>query len=156
MSDLPGLARRWREAFEARRECEEAIAVLKKCEADIKGRIMEWLAASGQRGASIPGVGTLTVTERRTVIITDGELAARTELESLKDMEARGLPLVNGTLLQQRAAQNKLLAMIEDRIGRDAGREPAADEIDRELRAMGFGMLTQPDLHFAAPRKAAA
>jgi hypothetical protein len=143
--------RQWRELYDTRKELEEALSDVKKEEGRLTSWIMEDLHGTGQKGASYPDLGTVTIVERPFVSILDGETVARNMKAEMDRMQADGLPLVNAVWYQQRASQNKLIDMAEAAIAA-RGEKVDHNTLTAELKTMGFSYGLAESLHFAAPR----
>jgi hypothetical protein len=142
---------RWRELYEALKECDEAAAELKRLVTAVKQEIMEDFGAVGQKGASYPGIGTVTVTERTYVATDDVETALRTMYAELGKALGDGTPLGNALLFQNRPSQKMLLDLAADAVRR-RGEAVDHNSINAELMGMGFRAGVTHDLHFAAER----
>ena len=149
---LPGLVKEYLELLEVRQETERVAEELKKQEKAVKADILSYLSQTGQKGASLPGLGTVTRTLRNTVFIKDGEAACRFMFENMKKAEAAGTPIINHLILQQRASQNKLLNWAEEALKED-GRPPEDfNGLKHVLNSAVFDLTVTEDLHYARAR----
>lgn len=144
---LPDLVARWKELRDARMECESAAKALAGPESEAANTVLQWLAASGQRAASLPGLGTVASKTNIRVYLTDHKLMAEFMLRRLQDAAERGESLVDHLVLQKAAAQSEMLDWARRGIGpEDDGSDP--DVLNRVLNPLGFAAKAVESLHF--------
>ena len=148
---FPELADRWRRLHESRMECEATVKALKEAEDAAASSVLSWMAANGQRAASVPGMGTLSSKVNMRIHMVDHELMADFLYKRLKAAEANGWPLVDHLVLQKAAAQSEMLDWARKRLpeGEDAG-DPEA--LNRVLNPVGFAARAVETLGFAKER----
>ncbi|MDR1871990.1 MAG: hypothetical protein LBS60_08785 [Deltaproteobacteria bacterium] len=150
-NNLPALAQGWRELFDVRRELEAAVEEVKAQEKKHEELILSYLDQTGQRGASIPNVGTVTRMERKTVFIADQEKLCSFMFNEMSKAQAMGAPLNNHLYTQARAAQNKFLDLAEKHLASQSI-QVTTDNLNTVLRPLGLEVTSKDVLHFAKAR----
>jgi hypothetical protein len=152
MANIASLVATWREVLETRQDCERVAEELKEIEKTQKEKIINYLNATGQRGASLPnGLGTVTRMSKTTVFMSDVEKVCELMRAAFEQAKAQGAPLVNGLYVQQRASQNKILEQTEEEL-KSRGIAIDHNSLSQALALKGFGITVTDELHYAKSR----
>jgi hypothetical protein len=144
---LPELTGLWKDLRDRRLACAAAADSLKELEDKAARSVLAWLAANGQKSASIRGLGTVASKINIRVHVGDQERMAGFLYRRLKEAEAGGAPLSDNLVLQRTAAQSELLSWARARL--EGGADPDDPSVlNQLLNPLGFTASAVESLHF--------
>jgi hypothetical protein len=150
-SEFPMLGKLHQEITEAVNEAAQDLKELKERKSEIEAAIIQRLNFSRIGAVKVDGIGTFTRISKTHVNFQNAEVICRTMFSRMADLDAKGLPLINGLLLTKTPNQKAVLDEARESL-KNSRLPENSDTLNNILNPMGFGIYVTDTLHFASVR----